>query len=196
MITASPKKSAAPKMPTTRIQAGPAAEAAAHQGDERQDPALALVVGAQHEGDIFDRDDDRQRPEDQRQHAEHLLGRGRRAAGRGMQRLAQRIDRAGADVAIDDAERAEHQQRQLVFGRRAYAGFGCGRRHVREAASVISGNSHSKPLQANWPRPVVPLQCEEQPDPLPMLRQPKSPCRRRNGLLPATARPWPKQTLR
>ena len=99
----------------------PAAEAPAHHRDQRQDPALAVVVGAQHEGDVFDGDDDRQRPEDQRQHAENLLGRGRRATGRRMQRLAQRIDRARADVAIDDAERAEHEQRQILLRRMGFA---------------------------------------------------------------------------
>ena len=37
-----------------------------------------------------------------------------RAAGRGVQRLAERIDRAGADVAEHHAERAQHEQRELL----------------------------------------------------------------------------------
>ncbi len=83
---------------------------AAGKRHQRQRAALALVVGAQNEDHVFDGDDDRQRPDDQRQHAQNFHAHGRPAAGGGVQRLAKRIDRAGADVAIDDAERAEHQE--------------------------------------------------------------------------------------
>ena len=39
----------------------------------------------------------------------------RAAAGRCVQRFAERVDRAGADVAVDDAERAEHQDRSALL---------------------------------------------------------------------------------
>ena len=42
--------------------------------DQRQDAALALVVGAHDEEQVLDRDRDDERPEDQRQDAEHVVG--------------------------------------------------------------------------------------------------------------------------
>ncbi len=50
------------------------------------------------------------RPQDQRENAEHGLrrGLGRTAAG-GNDGLTQRVERAGADVAVDDADAAQHQ---------------------------------------------------------------------------------------
>ena len=50
-------------------------ERAGRERGQRQRAALAVVVGAQQDQHVFDRDDDDQRPQDQRQHAEH----GRRA---------------------------------------------------------------------------------------------------------------------
>ncbi len=84
-------------------------ETAARQRHQRQHAALAAVVRAQHEHNVFDGNDDRQRPDDQRQHAENIAALGDIAAGRSMQCLAKRIDRTGADVAIDHAERPQHQ---------------------------------------------------------------------------------------
>ena len=67
-----------------RDRASPRLFALAHRRlrDERQqreDAALAVVVGAHHEDQVLDRDDERQRPEDQRQHAEHVVARRRRS---------------------------------------------------------------------------------------------------------------------
>ena len=47
----------------------PSARLASAVSDKRA--ALAVVVGAQQDQNVFDRDDDDQRPEDERQHAEH-----------------------------------------------------------------------------------------------------------------------------
>jgi hypothetical protein len=47
------------------------------QRDERENTALALVVGAQHEQEVLHRHDQNQRPHDQREDAEHV-GRGYR----------------------------------------------------------------------------------------------------------------------
>ena len=47
-----------------------AAGRAQHQRGQRQQPALAAVVGAHDDDDVFDRDDQHQRPDDQRQGAQ------------------------------------------------------------------------------------------------------------------------------
>ena len=77
-----------------------------HQRGQREDAAFALVVGAHHDRDVLDRDDEQQRVDDERQHAEHVLVR-RRHRVRAEEALAHRVERAGADVAVDDAEGGE-----------------------------------------------------------------------------------------
>ena len=78
---------------------------------EREDATLAFVVGAHHEAEVLDRDDHRQRPEDQRQQAEHVVRLGALGADH-VQALAQRVERARADVAEHDAERSHREQCQ------------------------------------------------------------------------------------
>ena len=96
------------------------------QRHQSEDAALALVVGAQHEDQVLDRDDEDQRPGDERQDAEDI-GRGRGDAVRPVEALSQRIERARADIAVDDAERREHRrgERGAAFGT---AGLGAWRR--------------------------------------------------------------------
>ena len=43
------------------------------QRDERHDAALAVVIGAHHQGDVGQRDDDHHRPENQRHDAVHVV---------------------------------------------------------------------------------------------------------------------------
>ena len=50
-----------------------AADGARGQRHQRERAALPVVVGAQQDHDVFQRDDDEQRPQDQRHHAEHGL---------------------------------------------------------------------------------------------------------------------------
>ena len=90
--------------------AGAVAERALGERDEGQRAALAVVVGAQQDDDVFDRHDEDQRPQDQRQDAEDDLARHRPAGGRGRDQFLERIERARADVAVDDADRAERQR--------------------------------------------------------------------------------------
>jgi len=80
------------------------------------DAALAAVVGAQDEDDVLDRNDDDQRPEEQRQAAVDigLAGRDRVVAG---EDFLDRVQRAGPDVAIDDAERGQREDREALAGR-------------------------------------------------------------------------------
>jgi hypothetical protein len=76
---------------------------------ERQDAAFALVVGAHDEDEVLDDDDQRERPEEQRRHAQHVR-RNVRADGDVLgvgQALAHRVERRRADVAVHHAERAE-----------------------------------------------------------------------------------------
>jgi hypothetical protein len=99
------------------------------QPQQRHDAALAVVVRAHHKQHVLGRDDDHEGPEHQRDQAEHDLGAG--AAGR-LEALAQRVDWAGADIAEDDAERADEQSAppragDRQRGRRAGAAHaGCG----------------------------------------------------------------------
>ena len=57
-----------------------------------------------------------------------------------MQRLAKRVDRAGADVAEDDAQRTQHQQREALLTR-LFGGAGA---HAVWATRPVSGTGHSK----------------------------------------------------
>jgi hypothetical protein len=70
---------------------------------ERENAALAMVVGAEHEYEVLDGDDDDERPEDERQDAEDVIV-GRLDGVRPVKALAERIERARADVTVDDAE--------------------------------------------------------------------------------------------
>ena len=79
--------------------------------DERKQSeaaALALVVGAHDDHHIFDRHHDHHRPEDQAEHASNLRDAMAQLvmAGEGF---AEGVDRAGADVAEDDADRADRE---------------------------------------------------------------------------------------
>jgi len=47
-----------------------------NQGGQRDDPSLSVVVGPHHEGQVFDRYDDDQGPQDQRKDAEDVRLRG------------------------------------------------------------------------------------------------------------------------
>ena len=64
-----------------------------------------MVVGPHHEDAVFDRDGDDQRPDHQREQAQRVLG-GRMAAHRADDGLVG-VERAGAEIAVDDAERRQ-----------------------------------------------------------------------------------------
>jgi hypothetical protein len=89
----------------------PALKRALGQRHEGQRPPFALVVRPQQDEDIFQRHDEHERPQDQRQHADDNVARHvGPAAGRGGHRLAKGVKRARADVAVHDAERAEGER--------------------------------------------------------------------------------------
>jgi hypothetical protein len=118
-------------------QARPVGGQPLHQRQQRQDAALAVVVGAHDEGHVLGRHHQRQRPEQQRQHAEQV-GRVQRRPVRAAEAFLERIQRTGADIAEHHAERPERQQRQwalpLCVGgrcggvRRGHADSRCGGR--------------------------------------------------------------------
>ena len=91
------------------------------QAIEREHTALAVVLRAQNQDGVFDRDDQRQRPDDERNCAERVLGRMRRGDAKN---LVHRIEGRSADVAIDDAERAKRQRRDAAARRVAAGAFG------------------------------------------------------------------------
>ncbi len=83
----------------------------AHQRHERQDAPFAPVVGAEDVDVVLERDDEDQGPDDQRHHAEDVL------AGRGhpvfaVEALADRVEGAGSDIAVDHAERGQGEDRE------------------------------------------------------------------------------------
>ncbi len=82
---------------------------ALHERAQRHDPALAVVVRAHDEGDVLDRDDERDRPEDERDDPVDVGPAGLHRVVVDREDRLQRVERARADVAEDDAERAQHQ---------------------------------------------------------------------------------------
>ena len=95
---------------------------------QRDDAALAAVVGAHDQDGVFERDDHDQRPEDHRHDAHDGFGRECSAAVCG---LLERIERAGADIAVDDAECCESR------GCGQWPGFNPGQRRR------LKGSGHS-----------------------------------------------------
>ena len=72
-----------------------------------------------------------QRPEDQRDDAEHFVAIERAAVLHDVgDAFLERVERAGADVAIDDADGAEHQRPEAAMANRA---------RVRVAVGVTAG---------------------------------------------------------
>src|SRR5262245_59221257 len=83
---------------------------------QRENAALAAVVRTHDEDDVLHRDDEHEHPHDERQHAEDVLGRGRQREFFRGEALLQRVERARADVAVDDAERSQREEREALTG--------------------------------------------------------------------------------
>ena len=82
--------------------------AALDQAIEGEDAALVVVVGLHGNEDVLDGGDERDRPDEQRQRAEHdVLAHGGKAAVASHDRL-EGVHRARADVTVHDPERHEH----------------------------------------------------------------------------------------
>ena len=80
-----------------------------HQRGEREDAAFALVVGAHHDDDVLDGNDDEQRVEHHGQDAEDVLRRHVNRV-RAIETLADGVERACADVSVNNAEGGERER--------------------------------------------------------------------------------------
>ena len=83
--------------------------ACVQQRQQGDDAAFAAVVRTQDQQRVFDRDDQDQRPQDQRHHPEHGVRCERRRRGRRPGGFLQRVEGAGADIAVDDAKGAKRR---------------------------------------------------------------------------------------
>ena len=84
------------------------APARARQRHQRQNAALAVIVGAHHHETVFDRNDNDERPDDQRETAQRA---GRvQAAALGLRNGLKYVERAGADIAVNDTERSDQRK--------------------------------------------------------------------------------------
>ena len=87
----------------------PPAQRTLTQRHQRKRAALAVIVGAQQQQDVFRGDDDKKRPQDQRQNPEHD-GSGYRLALRGTgDSLTKRIQRRCSDIAKDYTDASQRQ---------------------------------------------------------------------------------------
>ena len=85
----------------------PLAEAA-HDAVEREDAAFAAVVGLERDEHVLYGGEQRHRPDDERERAEHeLLGDAHDAAVAGKERFRD-VHGRGADIAVDNADGDEH----------------------------------------------------------------------------------------
>jgi len=79
------------------------------QRHQRQRPTLAVIVGAKQQQNVFCGDDDKKRPQDQRQNPKHNGARYRLALRSTDDRHAERVQRRGSDIAKDNANASQRQ---------------------------------------------------------------------------------------
>ena len=104
VIMPSPQRSDAPTIPSAISTEWfwRRAVSRRQQGGQGEDAAFTLVVGAHDDAGVLDGDDQQQRVEHQRQDAEYVLVCGADRVGT-EEALADGVERAGPDVAVDDA---------------------------------------------------------------------------------------------
>ena len=78
------------------------------QRQHGNEPALAIVVGAQYQHHVFEGDDDREGPEENGQDAVDIVWRERHVAR--AKHLLDRVQHAGADIAIDNTDGAQRER--------------------------------------------------------------------------------------
>ena len=122
-----------------------AADGARGQRHQGQRAALAVVVGAQQDHDVFQRDDDEERPQDQRHDAEHRrqVQFGMVRTGSSEDRFAQCVERACADIAIDDADAADGERPDAAAGVRFV--FAIRRRSARDWSGGAICHERNRP---------------------------------------------------
>ncbi len=88
------------------------------QRREGENAALAPVIGAQDEDEVFDRNDEEERPKDEREHPKDV-GRAGMHGVLPVKALAQGVKWTRADVAVNDPEAGEAEQSKAsLVGRR------------------------------------------------------------------------------
>src|ERR1700716_2861988 len=85
------------------------AQRALTQRHQRKRAALAVIVGAQQQQNVFRGDDDKERPQDQRQNPEHYDRRYRLALRSTGDGLTEGIQRRGSDIAKHHADASQRQ---------------------------------------------------------------------------------------
>jgi len=123
-------------------RAAPPSEHPLRQGHQSEGAALAVVVGPQQHDHVFEGDDENQGPEHQGQHADDALARHGAAGARGLNGFAQGVERAGADIAVNDAERAERQGPEARFVMRFRQGGTVRSRRIRMLEALRGGLGH------------------------------------------------------
>ena len=130
------------------------------QREQRHDAALAVVVGTHDEGHVFQGHHDHQGPEDERHDADQV----RLIQGQPVGRIEDglhHVQRAGADVAVDNAQGAQSQGG--MAGRAGFARHKTGLRRTagigREAGDfapgvVTSGQAVAANVAAQQPPPI------------------------------------------
>ena len=84
------------------------------EGGEGQDAAFTVVVRPHHEDQILDRYDQYQGPEHEGEHSEDAGTVDGHAFG-GVKRLPEGVQRAGPDVAVDDAQGAHRHHEEIAL---------------------------------------------------------------------------------
>ena len=107
VIIASPKKKAAPTTPRMRTKLSLAPQRLLGKHHKGKDAAFTLVVGAHQDQHIFDRHDEDERPDQQRDDGDNVamhIAAGARHMGKGF---THRVERRSSDVAKDDTDAGE-----------------------------------------------------------------------------------------
>ena len=118
------------------------------QRHQREGAAFTVEVRPQQNEHVLERHEQEQRPHDQRQDAEHRVLHDGGLAGRGNHGFAKGVDRAGADIAVDDADGTERQGPELA------------RLRVLQLGALGSNGGrmcHARSSSCRWPlRPCTP----------------------------------------
>ncbi len=149
VMVPSPYSSAAPKRPSTTSSRRGRPPSSSRAGwiraiNARMPPSPLLSARMTYD-QVLHRDHQHQRPEDQRQHPQHVGG-GEAHLERAVEALPQRVQGAGADVAEDHAQRGQRQDGQAAAAGRAAVG-GRGFEAVLE-------NLHGARLSFGIPGPI------------------------------------------
>src|SRR5271156_1049119 len=125
---------------------------------QSENAALAVIVDAHGDGDVFDRGDQKQRPEQERQHAKDAVR--RNIAAENVESRLERIEWARADIAEYDAESREpgHRKSCPSPGNSGIVDFGrcSGHKRLRWLASIRSacirgpGTLHITLAKMDW----------------------------------------------